>query len=51
MPEATLLALASRDWAAAPSRLQEQGAAAFAKSWEALMKVLDSKSAALQKVG
>jgi transaldolase len=47
-----------RDFAAAgvdvdalAARLQEQGAAAFTKSWNALMDVLESKSAALRKAG
>jgi transaldolase len=33
------------------ARLQEEGAASFAKSWNALMAVLETKSAALQKAG
>jgi transaldolase len=44
-------ALAGVDVDALASRLQEQGAAAFSKSWHALMDVLESKSAALRKAG
>jgi transaldolase len=33
------------------AKLQEQGAAAFSKSWNALMGVLESKSAVLRKAG
>jgi transaldolase len=33
------------------ARLQEEGAAAFTKSWNALMHVIDTKGAALQRTG
>lgn len=36
----------------APCRfLQEEGAASFAKSWNELMSVIETKGAALQKAG
>jgi transaldolase len=44
-------ASAGVDVDALAARLQEQGAAAFSKSWNALMEVLRSKSAALRKAG
>ena len=44
-------AAAGIDVDALAARLQEQGAAAFSKSWNALMEVLESKSAALRKAG
>jgi transaldolase len=44
-------ATAGVDVNALAARLQEQGAAAFSKSWNALMEVLQSKSEALRKAG
>jgi transaldolase len=39
------------DLDALAARLQQEGAAAFAKSWNALLAVIDEKSAALQRAG
>ena len=39
------------DLEALATQLQEEGAAAFAKSWKGLMTVIEAKSAALQKAG
>jgi transaldolase len=39
------------DLDALAARLQEEGAAAFSKSWHGLLAVLESKGAALQKAG
>jgi transaldolase len=33
------------------ARLQEEGAAAFTKSWNELMQVIETKSVALQRTG
>jgi len=44
-------AKAGIDIDALAARLQEEGAAAFTKSWNGLMTVIASKSAALEKVG
>jgi transaldolase len=41
---------AGTDIDALAARLQEEGAAAFSKSWNDLMAVIDAKSAALEKV-
>jgi transaldolase len=51
--EAVLAAFANAgiDVDALAARLQEEGAASFVKSWNELMAVIGSKSAALEKVG
>jgi len=51
--EATLAAFgnAGIDIDALAARLQDEGAASFAKSWDELMAVIASKSAVLEKVG
>jgi transaldolase len=51
--EAVLAAFAKAgiDVDALAARLQEEGAASFVKSWNELMAVIGSKSAALEKVG
>jgi transaldolase len=51
--EATLAAFAKAgiDADALAARLQDEGAASFVRSWNELMAVIASKSAALEKVG
>jgi transaldolase len=39
------------DLSALATRLQDEGAASFVKSWNELMAVIGSKSAALQEAG
>jgi transaldolase len=44
-------AQAGIDVDALATRLQEEGAASFAKSWNELMSVIETKGATLQKAG